>query len=50
VQKPHLPILTRGGGEKITLRLVAKYGDACNLTGGAATIRYFAEEVASSFS
>ncbi|GCF10681.1 LLM class F420-dependent oxidoreductase [Dictyobacter arantiisoli] len=31
VQKPHPPIMVGGGGEKKTLRLVAQYGDACNL-------------------
>ena len=29
--KPHLPIMVGGGGEKKTLRLVAKYGQACNI-------------------
>ncbi|HVT64969.1 MAG TPA: LLM class F420-dependent oxidoreductase [Mycobacteriales bacterium] len=29
--RPHPPILIGGGGEKKTLRLVALYGDACNL-------------------
>ena len=40
VQKPHPPILIGGSGEKSTLRLVAKYGNACNLFGGAATVRH----------
>lgn len=30
VRKPHPPIMIGGSGEKKTLRLVAKYGDACN--------------------
>jgi F420-dependent oxidoreductase-like protein len=33
VQKPHIPIWVGGGGEKVTLRLVAKYADACNIGG-----------------
>jgi F420-dependent oxidoreductase-like protein len=31
VQKPHIPLMIAGGGEKVTLRLVAQYGDACNV-------------------
>jgi F420-dependent oxidoreductase-like protein len=31
IQKPRPKILVGGGGEKVTLKLVAKYADACNL-------------------
>ncbi|HET6500192.1 MAG TPA: LLM class F420-dependent oxidoreductase [Amycolatopsis sp.] len=34
LSKPHPPIMIGGGGEKKTLRLVAKYGQACNVFNG----------------
>src|SRR2546425_3449908 len=40
VQKPHIPLLIGGGGEKVTLRLVAQYGDACNIGGDIETIKH----------
>jgi F420-dependent oxidoreductase-like protein len=38
VQKPHIPMLISGSGEKVTLKLVAQYGDACNVVGDLKTI------------
>jgi F420-dependent oxidoreductase-like protein len=35
ISKPHPPILIGGMGPKKTLRLVAKYGDACNFFGAS---------------
>ena len=31
VQQPHIPLLIAGEGEKVTLKLVAQYADACHL-------------------
>lgn len=40
VQKPHIPLWIGGGGEKVTLKLVAKWGDACNVGGGPDMVRH----------
>ena len=38
-----IPIMVGGSGEKKTLRLVAKYADACNLFGDSETVRHKVE-------
>jgi F420-dependent oxidoreductase-like protein len=34
IQKPHPPVLIAGGGEQLTLRVVARLADSCNFSGG----------------
>ena len=36
----HLPIVVGGGGVKRTLRIVARYADACNVGGGFESVRH----------
>ena len=40
VQRPHPPIWIGGAGEKVTLKLVAQYGDACNVRADLETTRH----------
>jgi alkanesulfonate monooxygenase SsuD/methylene tetrahydromethanopterin reductase-like flavin-dependent oxidoreductase (luciferase family) len=37
LQRPRPPLIVAGGGERVTLRQVARYADACNLGAGDAT-------------
>src|SRR5262249_9680134 len=40
IQRPHIPLLIGGGGEQVTLKLVARYGDACNLISDPETLQH----------
>ena len=40
LQRPRVPIMVGGGGERKTLRLVAQYADACNVFGGPVGIHH----------
>ena len=39
VQQPHVPLLIGGDGEKVTLKLVAQYADACNVGENPASVK-----------
>ncbi len=40
LSRPRIPIMVGGGGERTTLRLVARYADACNVFGGPDMLRH----------
>lgn len=39
VQYPHIPLLIGGDGEQVTLKLVARYADACNVGNDPASVQ-----------
>jgi len=40
LQKPRPPVMIAGGGEQMTLRAVARLGDACNVSGDVETVKH----------
>src|SRR5581483_899924 len=40
VQRPHIPLMIGGNGEQATLKLVARYADACNVFGDPSTLEH----------
>jgi F420-dependent oxidoreductase-like protein len=40
LSRPRVPIMVGGGGERTTLRLAARYADACNVFGGPDMLRH----------
>ena len=40
LSRPRVPIMVGGGGEQRTLRLVARYADACNVFGGPVAVHH----------